>query len=328
MAKHILVTGGAGYIGSHTCKALREAGYDPVAYDNLMYGHEWAVQWGPLIQGDLADKDALSRCFAEYAPEAVIHFAAFAYVGESVDNPSKYYANNVACTLNLLDVMREHECKKIVFSSTCAVYGAPESLPLAESHPCNPISPYGRSKQFVEQILADYGAAYGLRHSALRYFNAAGADPSGDVGEVHDPETHLIPLALRACLPDASPLKIFGMDWDTPDGTCVRDYIHVSDLAEAHLVALRYLETHRSGTFNLGNGDGHSVMDIIDAIEEVTGRQVNHIEGPRRAGDPARLVADASLARQHLGWIPQYPDMTDIIRHAWEWMKQHEEADA
>lgn len=328
MARHVLVTGGAGYIGSQTCKALHEAGFVPVTYDSLVYGHKWAVQWGPFIKADLSDRDALRRCFAEFEPEAVIHFAAFAYVGESVTDPSKYYNNNVACTLNLLDVMREHGCEKIVFSSTCAVYGTPEALPLTESHPCRPINPYGRSKRFIEEIMADYGVAYGLRHVALRYFNAAGADPEGAVGEDHDPETHLIPLALRASLPASVPLTVFGTDWDTSDGTCVRDYIHVADLAEAHLAALRYLETNPHGIFNLGNGNGHSVKDIIDAIETVTGRQVNWQPGPRRAGDPARLVADASLARRELGWIPRHPDMTDIISHAWEWMKKHEESPA
>lgn len=322
MSKHVLVTGGAGYIGSHTCKALKGAGYTPVTYDSLVYGHEWAVKWGPFIHADLADRDSLRRCFDEYAPEAVIHFAAFAYVGESVTDPSKYYQNNVACTLNLLDAMRERGCEKIVFSSTCAVYGTPKTLPLTEAHPCAPINPYGRSKRFIEQIMADYGKAYGLRHVLLRYFNAAGADPEQEVGEDHDPETHLIPLAMRACLDGASPLTVFGTDWDTQDGTCVRDYVHVSDLADAHLLALAHLNKNRRGTFNLGNGSGHSVSEIISAIEKVTGNKVNWEPGPRRHGDPSRLVADSTKAIRELGWKPRFADLEQIIGHTWDWMKK------
>ncbi|WP_245619853.1 UDP-glucose 4-epimerase GalE [Desulfobacter vibrioformis] len=319
----ILVTGGAGYIGSHTCKILALHGYTPVVLDNLVHGHEWAVNWGPLVVGDLSSREVLDRVFKVHNPSAVIHLAAFAYVGESVIDPSKYYTNNVICALNLLDAMRRHACEKIVFSSTCAVYGTPECLPLSESHPCGPINPYGRSKRFIEQIMADYGKAYGLRHASLRYFNAAGADPEGQLGEDHDPETHLIPLALKASLPGAMPLTVFGTDWDTPDGTCIRDYIHVVDLAEAHLAALHYLDTHPCCTFNLGNGNGHSVKKIIDTVEKVTGRPVNWETGPRRAGDPSRLVADAFLAKQKLGWTPCYQDITDIIGHAWQWMAKH-----
>ena len=321
---NILVTGGAGYIGSHTCKALKLAGYTPVAYDNLVYGHRWAVQWGDLVHADLADVDALDACFDKYRPKAVIHFAAFTYVGESVQDPAKYYTNNVGCTLNLLDAMRKHECGRIVFSSTCAVYGTPQFMPLTEAHPLAPINPYGHSKRFIEQILADYGAAYGIRSAVLRYFNAAGADPDGDVGESHDPESHLIPLALRACLDNEHPLTVFGSDWDTPDGTCIRDYIHVADLAAAHLAAMGYLETHPAGAFNLGSENGHSVMEIIEAIKRVTGRPVNWNPGPRRDGDPARLVADSSLAKRELGWTPRYTDLDELIAHAWQWMQKQD----
>ncbi|MCG8553129.1 MAG: UDP-glucose 4-epimerase GalE [Desulfobacterales bacterium] len=324
MSRNILVTGGAGYIGSHTCKALHSAGYIPVTFDNLVSGHKWAVQWGPLVRADLKDRDALGLCFEQFKPEGVIHFAAFAYVGESVTDPAKYYANNVANTIGLLEAMRTYGCRRIVFSSTCAVYGIPKVLPLTESHPSAPINPYGHSKCFIEQILTDYGTAYGLRHVALRYFNAAGADPDGDLGEDHDPETHLIPLALRACRHGTRPLTVFGTDWDTPDGTCIRDYIHVTDLAAAHLLAMGYLETNKDGRFNLGNGNGYSVLDIINAIREVTGQEIRWQAGSRRAGDPSRLVADAGLAKRELGWSPCYPDMTDIICHAWQWMAKHE----
>lgn len=322
MSSNILDTGGAGYIGSHTCKALHEAGYTPVTLDNLVYGHEWAVKWGPFVNADLCDRQALDECFEKYKPEAVIHFAAFAYVGESVTDPSKYYNNNVACSLNLLDAMRDHDCEKLVFSSTCAIYGIPEKLPLNENHTLAPINPYGHSKRFIEQIMADYGQAYGLRHVALRYFNAAGADPDGLLGEEHDPETHLIPLALRASLLGATPLKVFGTDWDTPDKTCVRDYVHVSDLADAHILALDYLKSHDNGVFNLGNGNGQSVLDIISTIQKVTGNKVNYQSAPRRQGDPSRLVADSAKAVSKLGWKPQYPGLESIIAHAWQWMQK------
>jgi len=324
MSRNILVTGGAGYIGSHTCKALHAAGYIPVTLDNLVSGHKWAVQWGPFVRADLKDRETLRQCFEQFMPEAVIHFAAFAYVGESVSDPARYYDNNVANTLSLLEVMRTQGCKKIVFSSTCAVYGIPNVLPLTEYHPCGPINPYGHSKHFIEQVLTDYGTAYGLRHVALRYFNAAGADPNGDLGEAHDPETHLIPLALKTCQPGTRPLTVFGIDWNTPDGTCIRDYIHVTDLAAAHLSAMGYLETNKNGRFNLGNGNGYSVLEIINAIGEVTGQKVRWQAGPRRAGDPSRLVADAGLAKREIGWNPRYPDLTDIIRHAWQWMAKYE----
>jgi len=321
MNKTILVTGGAGYIGSHTCKALHEAGYTPVTLDNLVYGHEWAVKWGPFVKADLCDQRALNHCFKKYQPVAIIHFASFAYVGESVTDPSKYYNNNVACSLNLLNAMHKHSCNKIVFSSTCAVYGTPKKLPLTEKHPCAPINPYGHSKLMIEQIMADYGKAYGLQHVALRYFNAAGADPNTEIGEDHDPETHLIPLALKASLPGREPLTVFGADWDTRDGTCVRDYVHVCDLADAHLLALKYLEDNPCGTFNLGNGNGHSIMDIITSIENETGNKVNWIPGARRKGDPARLIADSTKAVTNLGWKPKYTDLDQIMSHAWKWMK-------
>ncbi len=319
MSRTILVTGGAGYIGSHTCKALALAGYEPVALDNLVYGHEWAVQWGPLVKADLADREAVARCFRDHRPEAVVHFAAYAYVGESVADPGKYYQNNVACTLNLLDAMRDAGCPRIVFSSSCAVYGLPEAMPMHEGLEPRPINPYGRTKLMVEKILADYGRAYGLEHVSLRYFNAAGADPDGELGEEHDPETHLIPLALKATLPGARPLTVFGTDWDTEDGTCVRDYIHVADLAQAHLAALEL--AGQSGTFNLGTGTGHSIRTILDAAQEVTGRAVAWNPGPRRPGDPPRLVADWTKAREILSWQPRYADIRTILEHAWNWMQ-------
>lgn len=320
MARHILVTGGAGYIGSHTCKALAAQGYTPVTLDNLVYGHEWAVKWGPLIKGDISDRALLDRVFSEYAPEGVIHFAAYAYVGESVTDPAKYYRNNVAGTLTLLEAMNDHGCKPIVFSSTCAVYGMPQSIPMGEDHPQWPVNPYGWSKFMIERALEDFGRAYGIKHCALRYFNAAGADPEGELGENHDPETHLIPLVLEAARNPKRPITIFGTDYDTPDGTCVRDYIHVTDLAQAHILALQYLENNPSAAINLGTGTGYSVNAIIEAAERVTGLPIKPKHGTRRAGDPPQLVADRALAGKLLGWEPEITDIDTVLRHAWEWM--------
>ena len=319
MAK-ILVTGGAGYIGSHACKALAMAGYTPVAYDNLVYGHEWAVQWGPFEKGDILDPVRLSEVMATHRPAAVMHFAAFAYVGESVADPAKYYRNNVTGTLTLLDAMRAHDVEQIVFSSSCATYGVPETIPISEDAPQQPINPYGATKLMVERILADYGVAYGLKSVALRYFNAAGADPDGDVGEDHDPETHLIPLVLDAAAGSRPDITIFGSDYATPDGTCIRDYVHVSDIAEAHVLALKKLDSGElRAAYNLGTGAGISVAQMIAAAGKVTGRKIPVSRGARRAGDPDTLLADPVRARDELEWRPRLSAIDKMIETAWLW---------
>ena len=322
MSENILVTGGAGYIGSHTCKALSRSGLTPVVLDNLVYGHPWAVQWGPLVRGDIADRGLLDQLFETYRPAAVLHFAAFAYVGESVADPGKYWRNNAAGTLTLLEAMRDHGCRRLVFSSTCATYGLPRQVPMSEEHPQWPVNPYGWSKLAVERMIADFGAAHGLGAVILRYFNAAGADPETRLGEEHDPETHLIPLVLRAAQDPAHPVTVFGGDYDTPDGTCIRDYIHVSDLARAHLAALDRLDRKGSAAFNLGTGQGHSVREVIRTAEQVTGREIRPLAGERRPGDPPRLVASGDLARRELDFEPEYPGLAEIIGHAWNWMEQ------
>ena len=320
MTQTILVTGGAGYIGSHTCKVLYERGYTPVVLDNLVYGQRSAVKWGPFIEGDIHDQGVLDRIFSEYSPEAVIHFAAFAYVGESMIDPAKYYQNNVAGTISLLESMRRNGCARIVFSSSCATYGLPETLPLTEEHPQRPISPYGRSKLMVEEIFQDYDSAYGLKSVSLRYFNAAGADLDGELGEDHTPETHLIPLTIFAALGRRPALEIFGTDYATPDGTAVRDYIHVGDLAAAHVQALDFLEAEEANdAFNLGTGHGASVRDVIRAVETVSQREVPVLYGERRQGDPAILVAGAEKARRILGWMPRCSDIQEIVQSAWDW---------
>jgi UDP-arabinose 4-epimerase len=318
--KAVLVTGGAGYIGSHACKALSQAGYLPVAYDNLVYGHEWAVRWGPLEQGDILDRTRLGEVIKRYNPKAVMHFAAFAYVGESVADPGKYYRNNVLGSLTLLEAMRDHDVRHLVFSSTCATYGIPDSLPILENAPQNPINPYGASKLFVERMLKDFEAAHGISSIALRYFNAAGADPDNEIGESHDPETHLIPLVLDAASGRRSDVTIFGTDYPTPDGTCIRDYIHASDLADAHVKALQALERGSpSSSYNLGNGRGFSVFEVVNAVERVTGLKVPAPIGERRPGDPARLISDALKARRELGWEPRITELDRIISTAWAW---------
>jgi UDP-glucose-4-epimerase GalE len=320
MPRTILVTGGAGYIGSQTCKVLAQAGYTPVALDNLVYGHAWAVRFGPFVQADILDRAALELAFREHRPEAVLHFAAFAYVGESVANPGKYYRNNVAGTLNLLEAMRDHGCAQLVFSSSCSVYGQPQALPLLEEHPQVPASPYGASKAMSERMIADFGLAHGLRSVCLRYFNAAGADPEGGLGEDHDPETHLIPLAVEAALGKRPPLQVFGHDYPTPDGTAVRDYVHVLDLAQAHVDALSHLESGgASAAFNLGLGQGTSVLEVLAAVQAVSGRAVPHRMAPRRPGDPPMLAASAELAARVLGWRPRFTDIREIVRTAWDW---------
>jgi UDP-arabinose 4-epimerase len=318
--KCVLVTGGAGYIGSHTCKALARAGYVPVSYDSLVYGHEWAVKWGPFERGDLLDAGRLDDVISRYKPAAAIHFAAFAYVGESVTDPAKYYRNNVGGTLGLLEALRRAGIGRLVFSSTCATYGVPVRVPIDESHPQDPVNPYGRTKLVIEQVLRDFDVAYGLRSISLRYFNAAGADADGEIGEDHTPETHLVPLVLRAAIERGSPVSIHGTDYPTADGTCIRDYIHVSDLADAHVRALAALERGAgTGAYNLGTGRGHSVREVIEAARRVTQRDIPVLEGPRRAGDPPELVADASLARRVLGWSPAFTSIDAIVESAWRW---------
>lgn len=315
----ILVFGGAGYIGSHTVKHLLDNGYQCVVADNLIYGHRAAVDSrAEFVHADLLNPVSLRELFKNRKIDAVIHFAAFTYVGESVADPQKYYFNNVVGTTNLLNVMLENNVKKIVFSSTCATYGEPQYTPIDEKHPQNPINPYGRTKLMIEQIFADYEKAYGLKHIALRYFNAAGCSRDGSIGESHSPETHLIPLVLKAITGERPRIKIFGTDYDTPDGTCIRDYIHVEDLALAHRLAVEKLDDY-CGCINLGTGLGTSVKEIIDAAEKVSGKRCPLEYGPRREGDPAKLFADNRKAKQILGWNPQYTNIEDIIRTAWTW---------
>ena len=325
MPQSILVTGGAGYVGSHACKALAAAGYQPVVYDNLSRGHRAAVRWGPLVVGDLADTSALVTAMRQHSVAAVMHFAAFAYVGESVSEPDLYYHNNVVGTLALLGAMREAAVKTIVFSSTCAVYGVPEILPIRETTPKAPLNPYGETKWTIERALHWFSGAYGLRYAALRYFNAAGADVDGEIGEDHEPETHLIPLVLRAALGRGKPIDIFGTDYATPDGTAIRDYIHVDDLADAHVRALAYLAAGGdSVALNLGTGSGHSVREVIAAVGRISGRAVPHRETARRPGDPPELVADPAMARTLLGWQPQVSDLDTIISTALAWERRHD----
>jgi UDP-arabinose 4-epimerase len=317
---NILVTGGAGYIGSHTSKVLAATGHTPVVVDNLANGHEWAVKWGPFERGDLSDRRWLADVFRRHRIDAVVHFAASAYVGESMTHPRRYFHNNTVNSLQLLDAMLDAGVKDIVFSSTCATYGIPQRLPLDETHPQAPVNPYGESKLCVERILHWYGQAYGLRWTALRYFNAAGADPDGEIGEVHDPETHLIPLVIGAALGTGPPVNVFGTDYPTTDGTAIRDYIHVMDLADAHVRALDYLGNGGESTaLNLGTGEGHSVRAVIEAVEKVGGRPVPSLDSPRRPGDPLSLVADAARARTVLKWTPRYPNLQTIVEHAWRW---------
>jgi UDP-glucose 4-epimerase len=320
--KTILVTGGAGYIGSHTVRLLADKGYKIVVLDNMVYGHEKSIVNREVIleKGDVGDTTFLDTIFTKYSISAVLHFAAFAFVGESVTEPAKYYQNNLAAPLVLLNAMRKYHCQYIIFSSTCATYGNPQYVPMDEKHPQNPINPYGQSKLMLEKVIMDYEKAYGIKYVFLRYFNASGAAEDGKTGEDHTPETHLIPLVLEAALGLRKNITVFGTDYDTPDGSCIRDYIHVIDLAKAHLQALEYLvKGNASLACNLGTGRGYSVKEVIQLAEEVTGLKVPIEYGERRAGDPPRLVAEPILAREKLGWVADYKDLKDTIRSAWAW---------
>ena len=321
----ILIAGGAGYIGSHVNQLLARRGYRTVVFDNLSHGHRSFVKWGAFVKGDLADQAAIVRCIKRHHVTAVMHFCSYIQVGESVIDPLKYYRNNVANTINLLEAMRQTSVQRFIFSSTAAVYGNPVTDPITERHPQAPINPYGHSKLMVEQMLADAGRAYGIRYVSLRYFNAAGADPEAEIGEWHDPETHLIPLVLQAALGTRKDVRIYGSNYDTPDGTCVRDYIHVCDLAQAHLLALQYLDKGGgSDAFNLGNGRGFSVRQVIDAARAVTGRPIRVTAARRRAGDAPVLVSGSAKARRVVGWNPRYADLRTIIATAWNWHRKNE----
>jgi UDP-arabinose 4-epimerase len=318
----ILVTGGAGYVGSHACKALAAAGFEPVVFDNLCAGHESAVKWGPLERGDLLDRDRIADVIRKYQPGGAMHFASFAYVGESVTNPGKYWRNNVSGAINLCDALISVKVPAIVFSSSCTVYGFTATKLISETEPVAPINPYGNTKRAIEIMLSDYEAAKGLRNTVLRYFNAAGCDADGEVGEVHDPETHLIPLAISAATGDGEALKIFGTDYPTPDGTCIRDYIHVTDLADAHVRAIcRMLDGGDSELFNLGAGEGYSVREVLKGVSRIVGNVVPAADSGRRPGDPARLVADIAHARQVLGWEPRNSSLDNILSSAWNWYR-------
>jgi UDP-glucose 4-epimerase len=323
----VLVTGGAGYIGSHMVKALLRHGAEVVVYDNLSSGHREAVGQASLVEGDISDRARLDETLSRHRVEAVMHFASLIQVGESVQQPAKYYRTNLVGTLNVLDAMRAADVKRFIFSSTAAIFGEPTYTPIDEKHPANPINPYGFSKWAVERVLADLDRADGFRSIALRYFNAAGADAEGELGERHEPETHLIPLVLQAASGRRPTVTVFGTDYPTPDGTCVRDYIHVDDLCAAHLLALeRLLRDDASGAYNLGNNQGFSVRQILDTAERVTGKPIPTTIGPRRAGDPAVLVADSKKAMAELGWRPKYQELATIVRHAWAWEQKTAQA--
>jgi len=316
----VLITGGAGYIGSHTAKALARAGIEPVVYDNLSEGHHWAVKWGPLVEADLSDRHSLKQAIQQHDITAAIHFAAHAYVGESVHEPRRYFQNNVTNTLTLLDALLDAGVDHIVFSSSCAIYGVPDAIPISEDHSKQPVNPYGESKLFIERVLGWYGQAYDLRWAALRYFNAAGADPAGELGEAHHPETHLLPLVIEAALDKRTAVKIFGVDYPTPDGTAIRDYVHVSDLAEAHVLALQHLLSGgESFAVNLGSGRGVSVREIVAAVERIAGVSINVRPVARRTGDPPVLVADPARAEKLLSWHPEFSTLESIVSTAWHW---------
>jgi UDP-glucose 4-epimerase len=319
----ILVTGGAGYIGSHSVLTLQKAGYEVIVLDNLVYGHQDLVEQVlkvKLIVGSTGDRALLQEIFADHQIDAVMHFAAYAYVGESVTQPAKYYQNNVVGTLTLLEAMLEANINKFVFSSTCATYGVPDAVPITEDQSQHPINPYGATKLMVERILQDFNQAYDFRSVCLRYFNAAGADPEGNLGEDHNPETHLIPLVLQTALGHRQSVSIFGTDYDTPDGSCIRDYIHVLDIAQAHILALEYLiDNGATDVFNLGNGSGFSVKEVIETARQITGKEIKAELSDRRPGDPPSLVGSGAKAQKILGWQPAYSNLDDIISHAWQW---------
>lgn len=320
----ILVIGGAGYIGSHTARILKDRGHDVVVFDSLELGHRAAVEGLPLVDANYADRSALDRAIRDYGVDAVMHFGAYASVGDSVADPAKYYENNISGGLVILRAMLDNNVRHMIFSSSAATYGEPQTIPIPEDHPQQPTNPYGETKLMYERILRDYDHAYGLKSVSLRYFNAAGADPAGRLGEDHSPEQHLIPLVIDAALGRRENIKIFGTDWDTRDGTCLRDFIHIVDLADAHIRALEYLRAGGATTaYNLGNSQGHTVRQVIEAVERVTGRAVNAVAAPRRPGDPARLVASCERIKAELGWQPQYPDIETIIEHAWRWREAH-----
>lgn len=323
MNKNIIVFGGAGYIGSHACKALKLAGYNPIVFDNLATGHEWAIQWGDFFKGDINNIKNIEEAFKKYEPIAVMHFAAASLVGESVNEPLKYYQNNVSGTINILHMMKKYNVKYIVFSSTAAVYGEPEVTPIKEDLPQMPINPYGRSKLMIEHILDDVQKAHGIQSVRFRYFNAAGADLDGTIGEAHEPETHLIPRVLMAAAKDEDHIKLFGTDYPTEDGTAVRDYIHVTDLIDAHILGLQYLENGGDTTvFNLGTSHGFSVAEIINATKRATNHEIKVVETPRRAGDPAILIADNKKAKDILGWELKHSDIDTVLRSAWAWYQK------
>jgi len=320
----ILVVGGAGYIGSHMCKYLSQHDCQPVVLDNLSLGHREAVKWGPLFEGNLDDQVLLDKIFKQHNIKAVMHFAAFCYVGESVLHPLKYYRNNISSTLGLLKGMQAAEVNKLIFSSTCATYGEPDFLPITEDHPQNPINPYGQSKLMMEKIFADLDKADGLKTVCLRYFNAAGADPEGELGEDHDPETHLLPLILQTALGQRKELTVFGNDYPTKDGTCIRDYIHINDLAQAHYLSLQHLlQEGQSKQYNLGNGNGSSILDVLDTAGQITGKKIPYTFSDRRAGDPAVLIGSSEKAACELGWTPKYANLDTILETAWKWLKDH-----
>ncbi len=320
---NILVTGGAGYIGSHVVKELLRQSHHPIIFDNLQTGHRKAVKDALFIEGDLSDPEKLKETFQTHAIDAVIHFAANSLVGESVQKPLKYFDNNVKNSIKLIEIIKEFGINKLVFSSSAAVYGEPQEIPITEDHPCSPTNPYGETKWIFEKVLRAYHDEGILNFISLRYFNAAGADPERELGEDHSPESHLIPLVIKAAL-DGTSVPVYGTDYNTPDGTCIRDYIHVTDLADAHILALRKLEQKKfSGIYNMGNGNGYSVREVIETVKKVAGREVKAVESPRRPGDPARLVASSEKIREELGWAPQYPDMKTIVETAWEWHRNH-----
>ena len=316
----VLVIGGAGYIGSHMVKLLHNENHEVTTLDNLSTGYRDAVKYGSFIEGDIADSELLNQIFTSTTFDAVMHFASYIEVGESVINPSKYYQNNFINTINLMDAMVRHKVNRFIFSSTAAIFGDPEYSPIDEKHPKNPINPYGMSKLMVEHALADYEKAYGLQSVCLRYFNAAGSDPDGELGERHNPETHLIPLVLQAASGRREAISVFGQDYNTNDGSCVRDYIHIADLCKAHLFSLQgLLNGSGSKRYNLGNGNGYSVLEVIEVVKQVTGKNFNVICSDRRAGDPATLVADSALAKSELNWLPEFHDLSKIVEHAWTW---------